>query len=158
MPWLTVLWLLPAVASVIVMLLPADRAAQAKTTGVGASVLVLVWAVVVAFRFDSGGDRFQLTEDLSWIPEFGARYSLGLDGLGLALILLTAALTPLLLLAGWRDADRPDGDRRAKSVHIYVALLLAVEAMVLMSFVATDVLLFYIFFEAMLVPMYFLIG
>ncbi|MCF8569424.1 NADH-quinone oxidoreductase subunit M [Gordonia sp. HY002] len=158
MPWLTVLWLLPAVASVVVMLLPAERAARAKTTGVGASLIVLVWAVILAFRFDSGGGRFQLTEDLSWIPEFGARYSLGLDGLGLALILLTAALTPLLLLAGWRDADSPGSGRRAKSVHIYVALLLAVEAMVLMSFVATDVLLFYIFFEAMLVPMYFLIG
>ncbi|MCF8588346.1 NADH-quinone oxidoreductase subunit M [Gordonia liuliyuniae] len=167
MPWLTVLWLLPAVASGVVMFLPADRAAQVKTTGVGASLIVLVWAVIVAFRFDSSGDRFQLVEDTSWIPEFGARYSLALDGLGLALILLTAALTPLLLIAGWRDADgadRPrdtdgvDGATSGKSVHIYVALLLAVEAMVLMSFVATDVLLFYIFFEAMLVPMYFLIG
>ncbi|GAA4660662.1 NADH-quinone oxidoreductase subunit M [Gordonia humi] len=154
MPWLTVLWLLPAVASAVVMFLPADRAVQAKITGVGASLVVLVWAVIVAFRFDSGGGRFQMTEDVSWIPAFGARYSLGLDGLGLALILLTVALTPLLLVAGWRDAD----GGRGKSVHIYVALLLAVEAMVLMSFVATDVLLFYIFFEAMLVPMYFLIG
>ncbi|GEE02303.1 NADH-quinone oxidoreductase subunit M [Gordonia spumicola] len=156
MPWLTVLWLLPAVASAVVMFLPAERAHNAKVIGIGASLLVLAWSVVLAVRFDTGGGRFQMTEDLSWIPQFGARYSLGLDGVGLALILLTTVLTPLLLLAGWRDAD--GGDRRGKSVHIYVALLLAVEAMVLMSFVATDVLLFYIFFEAMLIPMYFLIG
>ncbi|QRY63711.1 NADH-quinone oxidoreductase subunit M [Gordonia sp. PDNC005] len=154
MPWLTVLWLLPAVASAVVMFLPADRAHNAKVIGVGAALLVLVWSLIVAARFEPGGRRFQMTEDLSWIPQFGARYSLGLDGVGLALILLTTVLTPLLLLAGWRDADGPVG----KTVHIYVALLLSVEAMVLMSFVATDVLLFYVFFEAMLIPMYFLIG
>ncbi|GAC80109.1 NADH dehydrogenase subunit M [Gordonia malaquae] len=164
MPWLTVLWLLPAAASAVVMFLPAARAHNAKVIGVGAALLVLVWSVIIAARFEPGGGRFQMTEDLSWIPQFGARYSLGLDGVGLALILLTTVLTPLLLLAGWRDADStatpsatPENGQ-GKSVHIYIALLLAVEAMVLMSFVATDVLLFYIFFEAMLIPMYFLIG
>ncbi|WP_132993752.1 NADH-quinone oxidoreductase subunit M [Gordonia zhaorongruii] len=181
MPWLTILWLIPAVASAVIMFLPSQRAHNAKVVGLGASVLVLVWALIVTARFDTSpadaaatGVHFQMTEDISWIPTFGARYSLGLDGIGLALILLTVVLTPLLLLAGWRDADGDDADgddadghstdgegtepARGKSVHIYVALLLAVEAMVLMSFVATDVLLFYIFFEAMLVPMYFLIG
>ncbi|GAA2387825.1 NADH-quinone oxidoreductase subunit M [Gordonia cholesterolivorans] len=153
-PWLTVLWLLPAVASLVVMLLPAGRAADARRVSLGASLLTLGWAVVVATRFSSGTGGYQLTEDVSWIPAFGARYSLALDGVGLALILLTAVLTPILLLAGWRDVSDA-GNRR---VHIYVALMLAVESMVLMSFVATDVLLFYIFFEAMLVPMYFLIG
>nr|WP_083812576.1 NADH-quinone oxidoreductase subunit M [Gordonia neofelifaecis] len=159
-PWLTVLWLLPAVASVVVMLLPADRGDNAKKVGLGAALLTLVWAVVVATEFSSNAGGFQLVEDVSWIPAFGARYTLALDGVGLALILLTAVLTPILLLAGWRDADPGDTgpSSRARRVHIYVALMLAVEAMVLMSFVATDVLMFYIFFEAMLVPMYFLIG
>ncbi|MFT4087233.1 MAG: NADH-quinone oxidoreductase subunit M [Gordonia sp. (in: high G+C Gram-positive bacteria)] len=160
-PWLTVLWLFPALASPAVLLVPARD--LAKRTALGASLLVLVWAVLVAVQFDGAGGRFQLTEDVSWMPGFGARYSVGLDGVGLALIVLTAALTPLLLLAGWHDADdaeatddSPGGTRRAESM--YFALMLAVEALVLMSFVATDVLLFYLVFEAMLIPMYFLIS
>lgn len=160
MPWLTVLWLLPAVASLAVLLMPAERGENAKHVALGASLLTAVWAVIVATRFSAGDGRFQLVEDISWIPAFGARYSLALDGVGLVLILLTAALTPILVLAGWRDvtpgsADDSGSPRRG---HIYLALMLAVEAMVLMSFVATDVLLFYLVFEAMLVPMYFLIG
>ncbi|WP_066169607.1 NADH-quinone oxidoreductase subunit M [Gordonia hydrophobica] len=156
MPWLTVLWLLPAVASLVVMLMPAGRSENAKHVAFGASILTLVWAVIVATRFSSDGRGFQLVEDVSWIPAFGARYTLALDGIGLVLILLTVVLTPILLLAGWRDVSTASG--HARRTHIYIALMLAVEAMVLMSFVATDVLLFYIFFEAMLVPMYFLIG
>lgn len=154
-PWLTVLWLLPAVASVAVLLLPTGRAEAAKTVGLAASLVTAAWAIVVATRFQPGGGRFQFTEDVSWIPAIGARYSLALDGIGLALVLLTACLVPVLLLAGWRDGDRSGAPR---GVHAYVALFLAVEAMVLMSFVATDVLLFYLVFEAMLIPMYFLIG
>ena len=153
LPWLTVLWLLPAVASIGVMLVPAGRPHLAKSFGVGASIVVLGWSVLTAFAFDADGARFQLTEDVSWIPAFGARYSLGLDGIGLVLILLTTVLTPLLLLAGWRDTASDN-----RSTHLYVSLMLAVEALVLMSFVATDVLLFYLVFEAMLIPMYFLVG
>ncbi|MGB3706917.1 NADH-quinone oxidoreductase subunit M [Gordonia sp. (in: high G+C Gram-positive bacteria)] len=158
-PWLTVLWLIPAVSSIAVMLLPARRTVSAKQVAIGAALLTLVWSIVVATQFDIGDGKFQLVEDVSWIPAFGARYSLALDGIGLALILLTVVLTPILLLAGWRDADSTADDAGSpRRVHTYLALMLAVEAMVLMSFVAIDVLLFYIFFEAMLVPMYFLIG
>ena len=153
MPWLTVLWLIPAVASVAAVLLPASATESVKRLGMGAALVTAGWAVGLAVAFDADGGRFQLTEDVSWIPAIGARYSLALDGIGLALILLTACLTPLLLLAGWHD-----GGRSTRSVHAYVALLLAVESMVLMSFVATDLLLFYLVFEAMLIPMYFLIG
>ncbi|MFW0789634.1 NADH-quinone oxidoreductase subunit M [Gordonia sp. CPCC 205333] len=151
---LTILWLLPAIASVALMLLPARATRAAKYLGMATSLVVLTWAVFLAVAFSPSGARFQFTEDLSWIPAFGARYSLGLDGIGLVLVLLTVVLMPLLLLAGWRDADANEG----RGGHTYVALMLAVEAMVLMSFVATDILLFYIFFEAMLIPMYFLIG
>ena len=155
-PWLTVLWLLPAVASLIVMLLPAERSENAKHVAFGASLLTLVWAIAITTRFSSANGDFQLVEDASWIPAFGTRYTLALDGIGLVLILLTVVLTPILLMAAWRDVDGSTGAGRR--THIYVALMLAVEAMVLMSFVAADVLLFYIFFEAMLIPMYFLIG
>ena len=70
------------------------------------------------------------------------------------LVLLTAVLIPLLLVAGWNDG----GERKHRGVHAYVALTLAIESMVLISVIALDVLLFYVFFEAMLIPMYFLIG
>src|SRR6185312_14846875 len=75
------------------------------------------------------------------------------DGIAIVLVVLTAVLIPLLLVAGWHD-----GGERTRGVHAYVALTLAIESMVLISVVALDVLLFYVFFEAMLIPMYFLIG
>ncbi|MGY2061288.1 NADH-quinone oxidoreductase subunit M, partial [Nocardia gipuzkoensis] len=89
-------------------------------------------------------------------PAFGAGYTLGVDGIALVLVVLTAALVPLLILAGWRDEREVGSGRRV--AHIYVALTLVVEAMVLISFTSLDILLFYVFFEVMLIPMYFLIG
>ena len=80
-----------------------------------------------------------------------------MDGIALALVVLTAVLMPLLLIAGWNDADDRTGLVR-RAPHGYVALMLACEGMVLLSLVALDILLFYILFEAMLIPMYFLIG
>ncbi|GAC57623.1 NADH-quinone oxidoreductase subunit M [Gordonia hirsuta DSM 44140 = NBRC 16056] len=156
-PWLTVLWLIPAAASLAVLAVPAHRADTAKALALGASVVTAVWAVLVAVRFSAAGPRFQLIEDVSWIPAIGASYSLALDGIGLALLLLTALLAPVLIGAGWHEADI-SGRTTARGTHTFFALLLATEAMVLISFVATDVLLFYIVFEAMLIPMYFLIG
>jgi len=162
-PWLTVLWVAPAVGAALVLAVPAHRAATARWFALVVSVAVLVLAIGLAAGFDPGGERYQFVEDVSWIPALGTRYALGLDGIGLVLVLLTAALLPLLLVAGWRDAESTgsldnSGGRAQKGPHIYLALFLATEAMVLMSFVALDVLLFYIFFEAMLIPMYFLIG
>lgn len=87
------------------------------------------------------------------------RYELGVDGIAVALIALTALLIPFIVLAGWHDADPLEtGSRRWRPTQGFFALILAVEAMVIISFEATDVFLFYIFFEAMLIPMYFLIG
>ncbi|MGC4960551.1 NADH-quinone oxidoreductase subunit M [Gordonia sp. DT101] len=163
MPWLTILWLLPAVGSVAVLAIPSTRPDVAKWLGLAVSVVVFAVSLGLAIGFDPDGARYQFVEDHSWIPAFGTRYALGLDGIGLVLVLLTAVLLPLLILAGWHDADHAGSldhaaGRRQKGPHTYLALTLAVEAMVLMSFVALDILLFYIFFEAMLIPMYFLIG
>src|SRR3954451_9990369 len=91
------------------------------------------------------------------MPSFGTSYILGVDGIALALVVLTAVLVPLLIIAGWNDA-RDQISWGGRSVHTYFALTLAVEGMVLMSLVSLDVLLFYVFFEPMLIPMYFLIG
>ena len=152
-PWLTVLWLLPVLAAVAVIGLPDAMRQVARVAALATSLVVLVIAVVLAVRFDPAGAQYQFVESREWIPAFGASYSLGIDGIALVLVLLTAVLVPLLLVAGWRD-----GEERHRGTQTYVALTLLVEAMVLVSFTALDVLLFYIFFEAMLIPMYLLIG
>jgi NADH-quinone oxidoreductase subunit M len=152
-PWLTILWLAPAVGAAVVVLLPPAQRALAKWVALGVALAVLAIAVVLAVRFRTGGPDYQFVESHRWIPAFGTGYTLGLDGIALVLVLLTAVLVPLLLIAGWNDASA-----RKRATHTYVALVLAVEAMVLISLIALDVLLFYVFFEAMLIPMYFLIG
>lgn len=152
-PWLTILWLTPLVGAAVVLLLPPSQRALAKWVGVAFAVAVLGVAAILVIGFDPAGAPYQFVESRQWIPDLGTSYTLGLDGIGLVLTLLTAVLVPLLMVAGWNDAsDRQHG------TQTYVALMLCVEAMVLVSFVALDILLFYVFFEAMLIPMYFLIG
>ncbi|WP_280423287.1 NADH-quinone oxidoreductase subunit M [Nocardia carnea] len=155
-PWLTVLWLLPVVGAAVVLLLPATRPNVARWTGLVFAVATLTAALGVAMAFQPGGEQFQFVESHTWIPAFGAGYTLGVDGIALVLTLLTAGLVPLLIVAGWHD-DREVGSGK-RVAHIYIALTLLVEGMVLVSFLALDILLFYVFFEAMLIPMYFLIG
>ncbi|WP_418888483.1 NADH-quinone oxidoreductase subunit M [Mycolicibacterium neoaurum] len=151
--WLTALWAVPMVGAAIVILLPSK--VFARWAALAVSLAVLAVAALLAVRFDPAGPQFQFVEDHPWIPSFGTGYILGLDGIALALVVLTAVLVPLLIVAGWNDAR---DDSRARSSQTYLALTLAVEGMVLISLVALDVLLFYVFFEAMLIPMYFLIG
>ncbi|MCW1957823.1 MAG: NADH-quinone oxidoreductase subunit M [Mycobacterium sp.] len=157
MPWLSVLWALPMTGAVAVILLPASMRQAAKYLGLAVSLGVLAVAGVLAVRFAPAGPRYQFVEDHTWIRSFGTGYILGVDGIALALVVLTAVLMPLLLIAGWHDADDRPGLRQ-RSTHGYIALMLAVEGMVLISLVSLDILLFYVFFEAMLIPMYFLIG
>ena len=156
-PWLSVLWALPTIAAVVIILLPGSMRTAAKYVGLAVSLGVLAVAVVLAVGFDPAGPRYQFVENHSWIKSFGTGYILGVDGIALSLVVLTAVLMPLLLIAGWHDADDRPG-LRARGPQSYVALMLAVEGMVLISLSSLDILLFYVFFEAMLIPMYFLIG
>ncbi|MGW1157103.1 NADH-quinone oxidoreductase subunit M [Streptomyces sp. NPDC002519] len=172
-PLLTATAVLPAVGAVATAAVPAARRTTAKWLALVVSLATLALAAVIGFRFDPGGARYQFTESHAWIKDFGVRYELGVDGIAVALIALTALLIPFVILAGWHDADpSPSSQLRSsrggpeETGHPYhwrptqgfFALILAVEAMVILSFEATDVFLFYIFFEAMLIPMYFLIG
>ena len=156
MPLLTVLWALPVLGAAVIILLPASQRGAARYAGLAVSLAVLVLAIVLAVNFDPAGERYQFVEEHVWIKSFGTGYILGVDGIALSLVVLTAVLMPLLLIAGWHDADARGISGRAPQG--YVALMLAVEGMVLISLTALDVLLFYVFFEAMLIPMYFLIG
>jgi NADH-quinone oxidoreductase subunit M len=160
LPLLTVTAAVPALGAIATAAVPAARRTAAKWVALLASLATLVLAAVVLVRFDPGGARYQLTESHAWIEDFGVRYSLGVDGIAVALIGLTALLIPFVILAGWHDADPLEEkvSRKWRPTQGFFALVLMVEAMVILSFEATDVFLFYIFFEAMLIPMYFLIG
>jgi len=129
------------------------RDTLAKWLALGFSLATLVFVIVMAARFSPSGPEFQFSQTYQWIPAFGVHYSVGTDGIALVLIGLTAVLIPVVVLASWHDADGARG--RAKT---YFALMLALETLVIGAFAATDVFLFYVFFEAMLIPMYFMIG
>ncbi len=143
---LTLLILIPLVGAIATAFCPAGLA---RLVGVGSSAATLVLAVVMATQYDVGGG-WQFTEKHEWINLFGAHYALGVDGLGLVMILLTAVLVPIVLVAAWREDD--------SGVAKYFAWALALESASLAVFAATDVFLFYVVFEVTLIPAYFLIS
>jgi NADH-quinone oxidoreductase subunit M len=164
---LSLLIALPALGAVGITMLPRDREALVKRVALGVSLVVAALTIAMATRFEAGGPRFQFTESYWWIKQFGVHWALGVDGVALVLILLSVILVPLVLLASWTEADRFGGADAsvtdpsrpgARSAKAYFALLLALEAMMIGVFAATDVFLFYVFFEAMLIPVYFIIG
>ncbi|MFV0462628.1 MAG: NADH-quinone oxidoreductase subunit M [Nostocoides sp.] len=154
-PWLTVLMVLPLLGAAVVALLPAGSADRAKQVAFGASLVTLLGGLAAwqAYASEGAGSMYRLAEQHSWIPQFGVSYALGVDGIGLALILMSLILVAVAILAAWRDV--PEGGTREK---YYFALILILEAFMVGVFAATDVFLFYVFFEAMLIPVYFLIG
>jgi NADH-quinone oxidoreductase subunit M len=163
-PWLTVAGAIPLVGAIVIGLIPglpadsaeADRQARnvlAKYLALAFSLLTLVVVIIIAVKFQVGGPNYQFTESVSWIAAFGVHYAVGVDGIALVLIAMTAVLMPVVLLASWNDAEPG-----RHSVKTYFALMMTLETMMIGVFAATDVFLFYVFFEAMLIPMYFMIG
>jgi NADH-quinone oxidoreductase subunit M len=154
---LVVLVLFPLVGAVAVGLLARTNDRLAKLTGLAVSLVELVavgvvWAAYVAVPAGPG-ERFRFAFSIEWIPDFGTHIALGLDGIALTMIALLAVLTPLVLGFSWVE-KLPDG----RTGGGFTALVLTTEAVVVGVFAATDVFLFYVLFEAMLIPMYFLIG
>jgi NADH-quinone oxidoreductase subunit M len=183
-PWLTVTMAIPAAGALVLATVPgtasgASEAASharnllAKRVALVVSLLALAVTIAMIASFKPGGPAFQFTQTYQWIPQFGIHYAVGVDGIGLVLIGMTAVLMPVVVLASWNDADPPpaaDGGgtgpgtaaatstRPRHSVKTYFVWMLLLEAMVIGIFAATDVFLFYVLFEAMLIPMYFMIG
>lgn len=150
-PWLTLLILVPLVGAVVTALLPSEGGgALAKKVGMAVALATLVPAAALAANYSLGGGT-QFTETHEWISLFGAHYALGVDGLSLVMVLLTVVLVPLVMVASWHESD--EGNPKA-----FFAWVLALEAMSLAVFTATDVFLFYVVFEATLIPAYFLIS
>ena len=135
-------------------LLPKGNPGLAKRVALVVSLLVLALGVAAGLAYEVGAaEPFQLGGAWEWIPAWGVQFALGVDGIALVLILMTVVLVPVCILAGWADADESTG-----SVRGYFAWILVLEGLVIGVFAATDVFLFYVLFEAMLIPMYFLIG
>ncbi|KGM11840.1 NADH-quinone oxidoreductase subunit M [Cellulomonas bogoriensis] len=163
-PWLTTLIVVPLVGAAVLWALPSALRRFARPVAVAFSLVVLALAAVATSTFDvSTAGTHQLREQTEWIPAIGASYALGVDGVGLALVLLSVVLVPLVLLAAWREhPDAPATGRAAvlggDRIRHYMALVLVLEACMVAIFAARDVFLFYVVFEAMLIPVYFMVG
>jgi NADH-quinone oxidoreductase subunit M len=164
-PWLSVLALLPLVGAAALIVV---KGHAAKLLALVVSVIAFVISVVLLISYRPGAGM-QFGEQVAWIKPLGVHYALGLDGIGLTLVLLVTIVTPLVIIASWNDFDADgaaawvaSGDRTAPppkyDSRVFFALVLAVESSALFLFLATDVFLFYVFFEVILIPMYFLIG
>ena len=147
---LTVLVFLPAAGAALLLLFPGSMARQAKAFALLVAVLDCVLSLPLWWRFDIAAKGFQFREQMDWIPPLGITYSLGIDGIALVLVLLTTILTPVALLFSLTHVE--------KEVRGFSIAFLLLETGMLGSLVALDLALFYVFWEVMLVPMYFIIG
>jgi NADH-quinone oxidoreductase subunit M len=151
---LTTLMLIPLIGAIVVFLLPPAKATLAKQVALGFAVATLVASVVMVLGLDNSSGGLQYLESYEWIPAFGISWTLGVNGISALLIVMSAILVPVAIVAGWCDAEE-SGRGTAKE---YFALILVLEAFIIGVFTANDLFLFYVFFEAMLFPIYFLIG
>lgn len=159
---LTFLIALPAVVALVIWVVPPLRKV-ARPIALVTSLVVLAAAAGMAAGFDfSAAGTQQFTQVTSWIPAIGASYAVGVNGLGLMMVLLAALLTPVVILAAWNEVTLPEGregqDALAGRQAGYMALVLVLLALMIAVFAARDVFLFYVLFEAMLIPVYFMIG
>jgi NADH-quinone oxidoreductase subunit M len=140
---------IPALAAVIILFLPDNEHSLIRWFAFGVSLIPFVLSLVAWFRFDPNRPGFQFEESYVWYEAIGSSFHLGVDGLSLTMVLLTTLLTPLAILASFTINDR---------VKWYMMLFLFLETGMLGVFMALDLLIFFVFWEVGLVPMYFLIN
>ncbi len=150
LPLLSILIWLPILGGLAVLAVGDGRASLARGLSLGVALLTFVASLPLWIRFDPNTVAMQFTERASWIPAFDAWYHLGVDGISMPLILLTTFITVLVVIAGW-DVIK---SRPAQ----YFASFLVLEGVMIGVFAALDALLFYVFWEAMLIPMFIIIG
>jgi len=153
MNYLTLIMAIPLVGAALIATLPQAKSLLAKQLALGITLVAAVATILMTVNFERANTDLQFVESYDWIKAFGIKYAVGVDGIALVLILMTALLTPIVVLAGWNESD--NGRWSTKTFYI---LILVLQTMSFGVFAATDVFLFYVFFEAMLVPVYFLIG
>ncbi len=141
---------LPVAGGLMILLVPREREALVKGLGLAVSAAAFALAVVLFIGFDPDARGMQFASSVLWIPGLNVSAAIGIDGISLLLVLLTAFLTPIAMLSSWNSVTR--------SVKAYTFMILFLETGMIGVFCATDLFLFYVFWEAMLVPMYFIIG
>ena len=145
--------LLPLVISVLIVAIPGKNIGLIKKVAFAGTTIIAIISIFLAIGFDKSDTSIQYVQSNAWIPTFNINYSVGIDGISLVLILLSTILVPIVVLATWHESD--SGRWSAK---VFYVLILVLETMIIGVFAATDLFLFYVFFEAMLIPIYFLIG
>jgi NADH-quinone oxidoreductase subunit M len=145
--------LLPLVGAGLIAILPSAQERLVKQVALATTIVVAAATIVKALNFNVDNTELQFRQSYSWISSFGINWALGVDGIALVLILMSVILAPIVILGGWNESE---GGRF--SVKTFYILILVLETMVIGVFAATDLFLFYVFFEAMLIPIYFLLG
>jgi NADH-quinone oxidoreductase subunit M len=148
--YLSLILAIPLLGAFVVQLIPKEKSTAIKGAGLAFSTLALLVSAWVFVIFDGANAGMQFVEKVPWIPSLDASYHLGIDGISLLLVVLTTFLTPIALLASWESIRE-----RLKG---FVALMLLLEVGTLGVFMSLDMFLFYVFWEFMLIPMYFIIG
>jgi NADH-quinone oxidoreductase subunit M len=151
-PILSSLIALPIAGALALLFVRDDEQNEAVIRNVAlvVSVLVFVETLLLWMRFDPASAEFQFVERHAWIPTFGITYAVGVDGISLLLLVLTGFLTPIALLCSWESVH--------KKTRAFCMCMLLLESAMMGVFVSIDLFLFYVFWDAMLIPMYFLIG
>jgi NADH-quinone oxidoreductase subunit M len=149
-PLLSGLVWLPIVGGVAVLAIGSGRAAAARWTALAVAVAAFLLSVPLWSGFDAGSAAMQFVERTPWIPAVNAWYHLGVDGIAMPLVLLTTFVTPLVVVAAWSVIEKKPAQ--------YFAAFLIMEGLMIGVFSALDALLFYVFWEAMLIPMFIIIG
>jgi NADH-quinone oxidoreductase subunit M len=150
---LTIVGVLPLISAGLIALIPSKNAELIKRAAFAATLLVAIASIFLATGFDKSVTGMQYVQSNTWIAAFNINFAVGIDGISLVLILLSTILVPIVILATWHESDL--GRWSTKSFYI---LTLVLETLMIGVFAATDLFLFYVFFEAMLIPIYFLIG
>ena len=153
MSLLTIIGLLPLIISILIIAIPNKNIGLIKKVTFAGTTIIAIISILLAIGFDKSDTSLQYVQSNVWIPTFNINYSVGIDGISLVLILLSTILVPIVVLATWHESDSGRW-----SVKVFYVLILVLETMIIGVFAATDLFLFYVFFEAMLIPIYFLIG
>ncbi|MEO7144885.1 MAG: NADH-quinone oxidoreductase subunit M [Bryobacteraceae bacterium] len=147
---LSLVLFVPLAGMLLLLAIPAEQKTLIRVWANTVALAGFLAALPLALRFDSNASGFQYLERAAWIPSIGAGYSIGIDGISLLLVLLTTLLGFLAILSSWRAIDH--------RVKEYYAMLLLLQTAMIGVFVALDFFLFFVFWEVVLVPMYFIIG
>src|SRR2546427_10355410 len=146
---LTIVTFMPAAGALLLLFYNRQHARSIRMFALIITLLTFIFSLHLVAHFDSSNPDFQFAINIPWIPSFGIDYRMGVDGISVFLILLTTLLSPLAILASWSITDR---------VKEYFLFMLLLETGMIGVFASLDLFLFYVFWEVMLIPMYFLIG